>query len=205
MRASEKENIPFRDPQSRGAGLLPVGKEAYTLHPAEHLGSATVPSSSKHPKSADPFSVRRKARGTHSGLRDTQKLDPHLRRSCPSLQLHPYPRVLAPRSESARSREQQAAPSSAPHRVRNPCLGFGRDATSVPSGWCLGLGSRALSGYESPGSEWEPLLPPQIRGGKQCDRPELWARPQPPRPPSGRTHLRPASRSLRPIGCSSAG
>lgn len=100
---------------------------------------------------------------------------------------------------------QQAAPSSAPHRVRNPCLGFGRDATSVPSGRCLGLGSRALSGYESPGSEWEPLLPLQIRGGKQCDRPELWARPQPPRPPPGRTHLRPASRSLRPIECSSAG
>lgn len=152
----KRKNSPFRDPSSSGTRLRPVGKEAYTLRPAMHLGSATVPSSSTHPKSADPFSARHKTCWTHSSPRHTQKPDPLSRRSCPSLQLHPYPRVLAPRSRSARSREQREAPSSAPLRVRNPCLGLERDATSVPSGRCLDLGSRALSGYESPGSEWEP-------------------------------------------------
>lgn len=61
------------------------------------------------------------------------------------------PKVLAPRSGSARSREQQAAPSSG--RVRNPWLGLWQDATSVLSESCLDLGSKALSGYESLGSE----------------------------------------------------
>lgn len=182
-----------------------MGKEAYTLRPAVQLSSATVPSSSTHPNSADPFSTIHKAHWTHLGPRDTQKLDPLLWRSCRSLQLHPYPKVLARRSGSARSREQRAAPSSAPRRVRNPWLGLRRDATSVPSEWCLDLSSRALSGYESLGSEWEPLLPPQIRGGKQCDRPELWARPQSPRPPPSRSRLRPAPWFLRPIESSAAG
>lgn len=122
-----------------------VGK-AYTLRPSVQLCSATVLFSSTHPNSA-----RHKARWTHSGSCDTQKLDTLLRRSCPSLQLHPYPKVLAPRSGSARSREQQAAPSSG--RVRNPWLGLWQDARSVLSESCLDLGSKALLGYESLGSE----------------------------------------------------
>jgi hypothetical protein len=110
-----------------------------------------------------------------------------------SLQPHPCLGVLARRSGSAGARSQLAAGSSAPSRVRNPWLGFWQGAMSVLIGRYWDLGSGALWGCENPRSERQPLLPPRIRGGKQCDRPELWARPQPPRPPPGRPHLQPAS------------
>ena len=60
-------------------------------------------------------------------------------------------------------------------------------------------------GRASPGSQSQTPLPPRFRGGKQCDRPELWAGPQPPRPPPDRTRLRPASGSPLLIGLSEAG
>lgn len=69
----------------------------------------------------------------------------------------------------------------------------------------MDLGSGALSGRASPGSQSQPPLPPRLRGGKQCDRPELWAGPQPPRPPPGGTRLRPASGAPRRIQPSQAG
>lgn len=68
-----------------------------------------------------------------------------------------------------------------------------RDAMSVRIGWYSNLGSRALSG-----EPWV-RVQPRIRGGKQCDRPELWARPQRPRPPPSRAHLLPAFGSRRLI------
>lgn len=71
-------------------------------------------------------------------------------------------------------------------------------------GWSSDPTSRAQSGRASPGSQSQPRLPPRLGAGKQCDRPGLWAGPQPPRPPPGWPRLRPASVSPQPIRLSEA-
>lgn len=102
-------------------------------------------------------------------------------------------------------RSQRAGSGPAPRRLRSPWWELGRGVMSVRAGCSLDLGSRALSGRASPGSQSQPPLPPRLRGGKQCDRPELWAGPQPPRPPPGGTRLRPASGAPQRIQPSQAG
>lgn len=154
------------------------------------------PPLSAHPNSADPFCQPDTARWHPPGCLSHFRSLP-LACGAPVLpallQPHPCSGVLAPRSGSAGSRWQRAGSGPAPRRVRNPWLGLWQDIMSIQIGWTLDLGPRVLSGRASPGSQWQPPLPPRLHGGKQCDRPELWAGPQLPRPPPGRTRLGSAS------------
>lgn len=132
--------------------------------PGRRRSLATVPAS-RAPQLAEPF-------------------PPHPRFPAPS-RLLSRPKVRYLLGEPGRwDTECGGGPGRGPtlRRVRNPGLGLGRDAMRVPTGESLDLGTGALS-LQSFGSRSQPRLPPRIHGGKQCDRPELWARPQLPRPP----------------------
>lgn len=200
-------------PLNSGVARLREARSAEVPRPCAHraatgLGHGPVllpPCTSTPPTlSTQPGSTRA---GTSRVPLALRRLGPRLRRPVfpASLQPSPCSGVLAPRSGPAGSRSQRAGSGPAQRRLRNPWLGLWRGMMSVQVGWSLDLDSRALSSRANPGSQSQPPLPPRLRGGKQCDRPELWAGPQLPRPPPGGTRLRPASGSPQLIRLSQAG